>query len=280
MYQVQDKNACLEQGKRLKKRLNEGGAIAFLGAYDVFSAKLIAKQFEGIFCSGFSFTASFYGLPDIGYMSWKDIADFAIRIKNVLPNKFILVDGEDGFGDEIVAATVIKYLETANLSAVILEDQKRPKKCGHFDNKKVLSKAEFIRKLKHVLSVRKDIFVLARTDAVNSKEGVARAVEYAKCGADGIMIEAVQDLGVIKTLVRNVDCPIAVNQLNGGKTPSWSLKQLEDIGVSIVLYSTIGLFASQYAIQQYLNRFKAAQRITLGNAVNMAQCNKVLYENI
>ena len=96
--------------------------LPLIGVYDVFSAQIAAERFEGVFCSGYSYAASAYGLPDVGYVNWRDITDFGTKIRHSLPTPHILVDVDDGFGDEVIAADTVRNLEANGLSAVMLED--------------------------------------------------------------------------------------------------------------------------------------------------------------
>lgn len=260
----------------LKERIATGKLLPLIGVYDAFSAKLVAKHFEGIFCSGFSFAASFYGLPDEGHISWKDMADFSIRIKQSVPDAHIVVDAEDGFGNEETAATVIRNLEASGISGVLLEDQMRPRKCGHMDNKILQPIEEFSKKLSHVIKAKDDIFVIARTDASDTDDRIARAVEYAGCKADAVMIEAVDSLKTIENLASKIRCPIVVNMIHGGKTPNWTHQQLSEAGVSLVIYSTLCLFNAQYSLQKYLTEFKLQQKIPTDETVTLDECNKLL----
>jgi len=247
-----------------------------IGVYDVFSALIASKYFDGIFVSGFSTAASAYGLPDVGFVNWRDQVDISTRIRHVLPNKHILVDIDDGFGDEVIASNTVKVLENNNLSAVMMEDQRRPRMCGHFDNKEVLPIGEYLVKLKTVLSVRNDIFVVARTDTLTPTDGLKRAVKYAEAGASGVMVEAIADLELVYKLSNEVDCPIMVNQLQGGKSPNWSLQELEDAGVSIVIYSTPSLFSAQYGMETFFKSMKENGIMPTNGTVDMDDCVKML----
>ena len=251
-------------GGIFNSRIKTNKILPLIGVYDVFSALVASKYFDGIFVSGFSTAASAYGLPDVGFVNWRDQIDISTRIRHVLPDKHILVDIDDGFGDEVIASNTVKFLENNNLSAVMMEDQRRPRMCGHFDNKQVLPVDEYLIKLKTVLSVRNDIFVIARTDAptgrtynaIKSIDGFTRAVKYAEAGADGVMVEAITDLDAVYKLSNEIDCPIMVNQLQGGKSPNWTLQELEDAGVSIVIYSTPSLFSAQYGMETFFKSMK------------------------
>lgn len=264
-------------GKEFRKRVKKGPILPLIGIYDLFSAKLAAERFEGVFCSGYSYAASAYGLPDIGYVNWRDITDYSTKIRHNINDTHILVDIDDGFGDEMIAASVVKNLELNGLSAVMLEDQKRPRRCGHFEGKELLPVDEYITKLKKVLAARNSIYIIARTDATDCEEGLERAHAYAENDADGIMVEAIKDLDIVKRLSKSTNCPILVNQLYGGKSPNWSLKEMEEAGVSIVIYSTPCLFAAQYAIEKYLDRLLETGRLPSENTVTMKENNRVLY---
>ena len=263
-------------GDEFRRRLQNRKLLCLIGVYDVFSARIAAERFEGVFCSGYSFAASAYGLPDVGYVNWRDITDFATRIRHVVPATHILVDVDDGFGDEVVASSTIRGLEHNGLSAVMMEDQKRPRRCGHFEGKEILPRAEYLTKLSKVMATRAGIFVIARTDATDSSEGIERAISYAEAGADAVMVEAIKDLETIARLRSFVSVPIMVNQLHGGKSPNWRFDELEDAGASILICSTPCLFAAQYAIERYLDQMLETNRLPSENTASMADCARVL----
>ena len=207
-------------GNAFRRRIETGRLLPLIGVYDVFSALIASRIFEGVFCSGYSYAASAYGLPDVGYVNWRDMTDWATKVRHALPDTQILVDVDDGFGDQVVAANTVRNLEANGLSAVMMEDQKRPRRCGHFEGKEILPMGEYLTKLNRVMETRQSIFVIARTDATDAYEGVDRAVAYAESGADGVMVEAICDLDTITNLRSQISVPIMVNQLHGGKSPS------------------------------------------------------------
>lgn len=266
-----------EAGKAFRERVTSGGILPLVGIYDVFSALLVAQRAEGVFCSGFSFAASQYGLPDIGYVNWRDIADFAMRVRQVLPTTHLLVDVDDGFGEEVISANTVKNLECIGVSAVMIEDQKRPRRCGHFEGKQVLGTEQYLTKLKSVLAAREELYVIARTDATDMEDGFHRAVKYAHAGADAVMVEAVQCLKYVRELVHEVKKPVMINQIHGGKTPNWTLKEMEDVGISIVIFSTPCLFAAQHGIESYLDELWRHGKLSSEGTVNMHDCMKILY---
>ena len=267
----------LAAGEAFRERIRSGSILPLCGIYDAFSALVAAKRFEGVFCSGFGFAASQYGLPDIGYVNWRDIHDFASRVRHVLPHTHLLVDIDDGYGADVISANTVNLLEAAGVSAVMIEDQKCPKRCGHFEGKQVLLADQFSVKLKRVLSSRKSLFVIARTDATDMEEGLQRAIRYADDGADGVMIEAVRDLDFVRRVVREVRAPVIVNQLYGGVTPCWTLRDLQDAGVSIAIFSTPCLFAAQYGMEKYLDQMVSFGMLPSQNTSDMHDCVKILH---
>src|SRR4030067_3540079 len=167
-------------GNEFRRRIQEKRLLPLIGVYDVFSARIAAERFEGVFCSGYSFAASAYGLPDVGYVNWRAMTELATKTRHAIPTTHILVDVADGFGDEVVASNTIRVLESNGLSAVMMDDQKRLWECGHFEGKEILPVEEYLTKLSKVLETRQTIFVIARTDATDPAEGIERAVVYAE----------------------------------------------------------------------------------------------------
>lgn len=110
-------------GKFLRNQLRENSLLSFIGVYDVYSASIAARSFDGLFLSGFSFAASFYGLPDIGFICWSDLVAFTQRVRTILPHHMLVVDIDDGFGDKEIACHVVSMMETVGASAIIMEDQ-------------------------------------------------------------------------------------------------------------------------------------------------------------
>lgn len=277
-----DPRSSLSAPDRLRQRLGTGAILPFIGIYDVFSATLAARRFDGLFCSGYSFAASHYGLPDVGHMTWSDMVGFVGRLRTILPDPHILVDIDDGFGDPEVASDVIRRLEMAGASAVMMEDQKRPKKCGHLDGKQLVPLEEYLLKLRVVLERRTSMVVLARTDAVDPVEALERATAFVETGADAVMIEGIRDLDALEALhARAEGTPIAVNLIFGGKTEPRPLSELQAGGAGIAIYSTPCLFAAQEAVESTLDSLIAADGLLTPEQtrVSLADNDAVLREN-
>lgn len=269
-------------GERLRNEIQKE-LVPLIGVYDVFSASIAARHFDGIFISGFSFAASHYGLPDIGFIAWPDIVAFTQRVRTILPDKHIVVDIDDGYVDVEVACHVVTLLENCGASGVILEDQKRPRKCGHYAGKVLLGIDEFTKKLQMVLNTRNDLFVVARTDATDKKEIIERVKNYSDVGADAILVDAAKDLDILMEISELTGCRVVFNQIAGGKSPTYSFDELKQAGVSLVNYSTPCLFASQHAIQNAMIELKKMDgKLTADQSggVDLHTCTKLLQQNL
>ncbi len=272
----------MSAGTEVRERLAGGATVPFIGIYDVFSASLAARHFDALFLSGFGLAASHYGLPDVGFVAWPDIVSLVHRVRGVLPDHHLLVDIDDGYGDAVVAARVTATLEQAGASGVVLEDQRRPRKCGHLEGKQLLELDEYLSKLERVLEARSDLLVVARTDASEPAEALRRVRAFAQAGADAVLVDGV-DLEVVRTLRREVDRPWAFNQIAGGKAEPRSLEELASAGIDLAIYSTPCLFAAQHSIDQALRRLAADGGRLEGAGPDypgVADCNAILEENL
>ncbi|MFI6348660.1 oxaloacetate decarboxylase [Streptomyces sp. NPDC050560] len=246
-------------GSALRDEVAAAGTTPLIGIYDMYSASVAAGHYNGFFVSGFGFAASYYGLPDIGYIAWPDMVAFAERLRGAFPQHHMLVDIDDGYVDPEVACHVVQRLERIGASGVILEDQKRPRRCGHADGKQVLPLDEYLEKLHLVLESRRDLLVVARTDATEEAEIVRRAAALAETDADVVLVDGVRSVDWIRR-IRGVigDKPLLFNQIAGGKSPRLSLSELTALGVDVAIYSTPCLFAAHRAMDTALAELKFA----------------------
>lgn len=266
-------------GRRLRQRVAAGDMLPFIGIYDVFSASLAARHYDALFVSGFGFAASYYGLPDVGFITWTDIAGFVQRLRTVLPRHHLLVDIDDGYCDTEVACHVVSVLEAAGASGVVLEDQKRPRRCGHFDGKQIMELDEYLAKLRAVLAARRDLFVIARTDASDPQDVVRRITAFCEAGADAVLADGLKSLDTVRELAKLVDRPLGFNQIAGGKSPPCTLREIRAAGARLVIYSTPCLFAAQSSIDAALLALKAADGSLAASPVGVKDCTAVLAEN-
>jgi 2-methylisocitrate lyase-like PEP mutase family enzyme len=268
----------------LRCEIQNGDVIApFIGIYDTFSASIASRYSSNLFYSGFGFAASHYGLPDIGYIAWSDMVQAAWRIRQILPHHRLLVDIDDGYVDTEVACHVVQQLEMMGVAMVMLEDQARPRRCGHYDGKVILPIDQYIEKLERVLATRTNMCVLARTDA--SGDEIFRRVEaISNTDADVLLVDGIRSLEILREVRKTTHKPILFNQIAGGKSPRVSLTELREAGAELTLYSTPCLFAAQAAIDSALADVFARDGrlpdIAGSDSIGVQQCTALLKQNM
>lgn len=276
-------NPAISSGARLREHLRHQPITPFIGIYDVFSAVLAARHFDALFVSGFSFAASHYGLPDNGFISWPETLNFVQRVRAVVPDHHLLVDIDDGYCDTEVACHVARSLEKLGASGIVMEDQARPRRCGHADSKHILPLEDYLAKLAAVLGARRDLFVVARTDATEPDEIKRRVVAFRRAGCDAVLADGIPSLKLLAEIRALVDCPVTFNQIAGGKSPVCSLTELQSHGAGMVIYSTPCLFAAQNAVEKTLQALRAEDgslESALTRDATLKTCNEVLQNNL
>jgi 2-methylisocitrate lyase-like PEP mutase family enzyme len=276
----QSLSSSASPGQRMREAVGQREITPFIGVYDVFSAGIAGKHFDALFVSGFGFAASFYGLPDIGFITWSDMVAFVQRIRTVLPQHHLLVDIDDGYCDPEVACHVVSLLEASGASGVVLEDQKRPRRCGHFEGKQIMELDEYLAKLRQVLATRRELFVIARTDSSDPDDIERRVLAFAEAGADAVLVDGLKSLDTIRRLSAKVKIPFGFNQMAGGKSPPCTLTELEDAGAKVIIYSTPCLFAAQESIENAMAGLRKLDGSLANSPVGVKDCTRVLNENL
>jgi 2,3-dimethylmalate lyase len=246
----------------LRKLLAGNEPILVPGAYDAMSALLIERAgFDVVYMTGFGTSASQLGQPDVGLLSMPEMVSNAKRIVQAV-NVPVIADGDTGYGNPLNVIRTIREYEAVGVSAIQLEDQVAPKKCGHMEGKQVISKEEMAMKISAAVDAResKDFLIIARTDA-RAIEGIDSAIErvraYKKAGADILFVEAPETIEEIKSVGRAFKgMPLLFNWLEGGKTPEVSYDFLKKNGFKIVLFPLCTIFAANKAISEVLASIK------------------------
>jgi 2-methylisocitrate lyase-like PEP mutase family enzyme len=194
-----------------------------------------------------------------------------------------MVDGDDGYGDAKNVTRTVHDYELMGASAIFIEDQLAPKKCGHMNGKRVVPAEAMEGKIRAAVAARsdKEFFILARTDAIEPEgvdKAIARAERYLKAGADGVYLEgptSYKELEAIGKAFRGT--PLATSILErGGKTPWVSPEEMGELGFTMLLYPTTLLFRLTKALQDALADLKAATEITNSNSVDMKEFEKIV----
>ncbi len=248
----------MQYGTALREEIIRAGVTPLIGVYDMYSASIAAQHYGGMFVSGFGFAASYYGLPDIGFIAWPDMVGFVQRLRLAFPGRHLLVDIDDGYVDAEVACHVVEQLEMLGASGVILEDQQRPRRCGHVAGKQILPLEQYLEKLNLVLETRTDLVVVARTDATDEREILRRAEALAATDADVLLVDGVRSVDRIREVRAVIGSkPLLFNQIAGGLSPRLSLTELAELGVDAAIYSTPCLFAAHAAMTETLEKLRA-----------------------
>lgn len=253
---------CHEINRKFRERLNQGSAILLPGAANALAARVITELgFEAIYLSGAGLTNSYHGMPDLGFVSLPEIAQHTATIRNTtdLP---LLVDADTGFGNALNVRHTVRTLERAGASAIQLEDQVNPKRCGHFSGKNVVDIGEARSRIKAAADARQDpnFLIVARTDARATRgfnEAIDRAEAFIEDGADITFVEAPESIKEIRDIpARLTGTPQLVNLVVGGKTPIMDLNSLDEMGFSLVLYANVALQGALYGMQNALSLLK------------------------
>lgn len=248
-------------GTTLRQLVNQKRGLLVPGAGNALAARLIEDAgFEAVYLSGAGLTNQFYGIPDLGFINLNDVAANTAAICNVVQIPLI-VDIDTGFGNAVNVHHTVKVLERAGASAIQIEDQAMPKRCGHFAGKQLITKDEMCGKIKAAVDARKhkDFLIIARTDAraLNGlSDALDRASSYAECGADITFIEAPESVDEIKIIASQAFCPQLINIVIGGKTPSLPLADLSEMGFGIVLYANAALQGAVRGMTNALSHLK------------------------
>lgn len=248
-------------------------------AHDALSAKLIARAgFVAYQVGGFALEGARFGVPDIDLIRFGEKAAAVREIVGAseLP---VLVDCDDGYGDVKNVSHTVNVYEEMGVSAIFIEDQKPPKRCGHMAGKEVIAPEEMAEKIRAAAEARSDkdsIFIVARTDAeeVNGLDDAIRRCDcYLKAGADAIYIEAEHSEKDLKRIARTFKGEHKVVNVfeGGGKSPWMSPEQLQDLGFTMALYPTTVLFRVAHAIEDALAMLLAGKPMNEDLAVSMKE---------
>ncbi len=249
--------------KKFRGLFEKPGLIFRPCAYDALSAIIIEKVgFEVVGTTGYGIAASLLGVPDIGLVSFGEMLERVRTIVNAVSIP-VDVDADTGYGNPLNVYWTVYNLAKVGAAGVRIEDQVWPKKCGHMKGKMIISKEEMVQKIKAAVKARNeidpDIIIGARTDAraiAGLDEAIERGVAYAKAGADYVYVEAPQSLEEVELLVKKIPAPIAFNIIPGGKTPPFSVNELERIGVKYLSIPMVALYAATKAMMEALKVLK------------------------
>lgn len=235
------------------------------GVYDALSASIATEAgFSALYVSGAGVAYTRLGRPDIGLVSMTEMAD-TIRLIGDRVATPLIVDADNGHGNALNTQRTVRLYENAGAGALQLEDQTMPKRCGHLRDKKLISAAEMVGKVKAAVDARKseDTLIIARTDAI-AVEGFDAALDraslYVEAGADILFVEAPRDLDQMRAIVSRfgAQVPLLANMVEGGDTPISSSQALGELGFSVVIFPGGIVRAIAHTAVEYYAQLKAA----------------------
>jgi len=272
--------------KPMRDLLARDGPLILMGAHDALSAKLIEHAgFEAYMIGGFPLVGARYAVPDIGL---KGLGEISAGVRDIMSacRLPVLVDIDDGYGDVKNVVHTVHTYERMGAAALMIEDQRWPKRCGHMAGKSVVPVEEMETKLRAALAERinRDTFIWARTDArgpLGLDEAIRRAERYLSLGADGIFIEAPRSIDELERIGKTFGkVPQIANPLEGGLTPLLKPDELHELGFKVIGYGTNLLMRIVKTIGLALNDIREGKFALMGTGIGLADYIKLLgYED-
>src|SRR6056297_764273 len=247
--------------KILKELLEKKEILVAPGAHDVLTAKVIEQiGFKAVYMTGYGQAASSLGKPDVGLLTMTEMLDRASKFVSAVKIP-VIADADTGFGNALGVMRTVEMYEKAGVSAIQLEDQVAPKRCGHMTGREVVSMKEMIGKIEAAIEARQDedFLIIARTDARTThgfEESLKRVKAYEKAGADIIFLESLESKEEMEILNKEINSPTLANMVEGGRTPLCSNKELEELGYNLVIWPTASTYMTAYMMKELMKELK------------------------
>ena len=243
----------------LRDRLTGGPFLAVPGVQDMIAAVIANKVgFDAVYGTGYWLTASAYGLPDAGIASYTQMLDRMATLART-SDAAVIADADTGYGGLLNVHHTVKGYEEAGIAAIQLEDQEFPKKCGHTPFKRLIPVDDMAEKIRVAVEARRDMLVIARTDA-RASEGLdgalARAKAYGEAGADVLFVEALESEDEMRHACDALDRPCMANMSNGGLTPMKTAAEMADIGYAMAIFPALTSLVAAAAMERALTTLK------------------------
>ena len=251
----------------LRRKLTGGRFVLAPGVYDMISALIAdAAGFDALYVTGYGISASHLGLPDAGLASYTDMLARVTQIAKGTRTP-VIADADTGYGGLLNVRHTVQGYEDAGVSAIQIEDQEFPKKCGHTDGRRVIPMEDMVDKIRVAIDARtsNDFLVIARTDSRTSlglDEALDRAEAYAAAGADLIFVESPESAEELRMIAERIDAPLVANMVNGGRTPVLPAEELKSIGYALAIHPGLGFLSAGEALRRGYAELKAKGTVT------------------
>ncbi len=246
---------------KFRRLLEQPGIIMAPGAYDCLTAKLIeAAGFPAVYMTGAGTSVARLGYPDLALATMTEMLDNASQIASIVDIP-VIADADTGYGGVLNVRRTVRQYERSGVAALHLEDQDFPKRCGHLDDKRVISVEDMVQKINAAVDARTDddFTIIVRTDALavtGWDDSMRRCEEYIKAGADALFVEALRTPEEVERAARELSVPLLYNYVETGKSPLLSAQDLERFGFKIVIFPASALLTAMQAVQQTLATLK------------------------
>jgi len=273
--------------QRLRARLAKGPLIVAPGIYDAFGARLVEQAgCEAVYMTGNGVSASLLGRPDVGLVDLTLFAQHAHRAASCVDIPLIC-DADTGYGNAVNVRHTVREFEAAGVSAIHIEDQVAPKRCGHLPGSRpVIGLDEAARKIEAAAAARTDpdFIIIARTDSASGNgldDAILRVQTFRKAGADVLFVELKTSATILddmKRITSSVDGPCLVNIDGGGKLGDLSAAEIEALGFRIAIFPGLARNAAGFAIREAIDVLKrdGNTKALRGRMMNMKEYNETL----
>jgi len=241
----------------LKKLILDPEILVMPGAHDALSARIVEQiGFKAVSLGGAAYSICSLGKPDVGLATLTEMTTYVRNIAEAVDIP-VFADGNTGHGNVTNVIRTTREFEMAGAAGFFIEDQVAPKRCGHKEGKKVIPTEEMITKIKAAVDTRvdEDLVIMARTDALaiyGIENAIDRVNRYREAGADLILVDALTSKEEMIRINREVDAPTMVTQIEQGRTPIFTTKELEEMGFNTVVYPGSSFFAAAWAIKRVM----------------------------
>ena len=238
----------------LRQEIDNGGFVTAPGVYDLISALIADRMgFKALYVTGYGTVASSLGLPDAGLASYSQMLDRIGRIAEMTKTP-VVADADTGYGGLLNVRHTVRGYEKAGVTAIQIEDQEFPKKCGHTPMRRVIPLDDMVRKIRVAYDSRSsaDFLIIARTDARTGNgldDAIRRSIAYGEAGADIIFVESPESEAELAEIGRRIDKPLLANMVHGGRTPMLSADRLKELGYAMAIHPALGFLATGQALR-------------------------------
>lgn len=267
---------------RLKQAILAKEFILAPGVFDLISA-LVADRlgFKALYVTGYGTVASYLGIPDAGIATYRDMIERIAQIckRTTTP---VIADADTGYGGLLNVRTTVEGYEAAGVSAIQIEDQEFPKKCGHTPFRRVIPLADMQRKIEVAVKSRRsdDFLIIARTDSrtgLGIEEAIRRGKAFAEAGADVVFVESPESEEEMIAVAAEVKAPLFANMVNGGRTPLLPADRLAELGYAIGIHPAVGFLSMAQALETaYRDLLQHGETTAAVPLYSFAEMNRLL----